>query len=310
MTSRAPARRDEAADFRRESSPHGKPSVTIDGRRSLSTRRHDFGREPLTDVYRPSRGRGPKYLFDCCSQLIARLRAASSLALFLDFDGTLVRLRHRPEEARLGVSTRRVLRRLAQHPRVTLCFISGRRRADLQRRVRIPGAYYLGLHGWEWRDDFSSPASAHKVLEAARPRIEAVVCGLEGIWVEDKKVSFVVHYRDAPQEAVRQAAAALRELREGRQSQLRVQPGKDIWEVMPRAFKGKGAAVQRLLATLPGPALVVYAGDDVTDESAFRVLRRGITIHVGPSRATQARYFVRSPAEVVSFLKKVSKEIV
>jgi trehalose-phosphatase len=307
MTSLGPEGRRRAPPL--PTKPLPKQQAKVDKRSGLGPGRNDLGRERGRGVFRPSRDSRPHYLFDCWSKVAARVQVSDSLVLFLDFDGTLVELRRRPEDACLDASTRRVLTRLARHPRVTLCFISGRRRADLHERVRIPGAYYWGLHGWERGSDFVSPAPAHHLFEMARQQIETRVRGLPGIWIEDKKVSLVVHYRDAPKPAVRQAALALRELLTGRRSQLRVQPGINSWEVMPRAFAGKGAAVQRLLASLPASTLPFYAGDDASDESAFRVLRRGITIHVGCPPGTRARYFVRSPAEVVSFLEKLSGEI-
>ena len=91
----------------------------------------------------------PPYLFNCWSQVAERVRSAHRLALFLDFDGTLVPFRTRPEEVTLSDSTRRVLARLGCHPQVWLFILSGRRRVDLQDRVGVPGLCYLGLHGWE-----------------------------------------------------------------------------------------------------------------------------------------------------------------
>jgi trehalose 6-phosphate phosphatase len=51
----------------------------------------------------------------------------------------------------------------------------------------------------------------------------------------------------------------------------------------------KGAAVRRWLAVHPEADQVLYAGDDTTDQDAFRALRgRGITIAVGPRAAGAA----------------------
>ena len=77
----------------------------------------------------------PQDLFSAWTRVARRLRLAKAIVLFLDFDGTLVRLRRKPKEVFLGEPARRLLRRLARHPRVTLCFISGRQLVDLRRRV-------------------------------------------------------------------------------------------------------------------------------------------------------------------------------
>ncbi len=251
----------------------------------------------------------PQHLFDCWSQVARHVRLAEHLVLWLDFDGTLVRLRRRPDEVWLDDSTRRVLRRLACHPRVTLCVISGRRRADVRRRVRVRGARYLGLHGWEQKGGVRKPRLSQRPLQAARRLIEPRLRGLRSIWVENKKLSFVVHYRGASPGAVRRAEAVLGEELERFGSQLGQLAGKKIWEVLPREIEGKGSAVRSLLAHFPRAVLPIYVGDDTTDESAFAVLRRGLTVRVGAPRSTGARFFLRNSEEVMSFLEKLEAEI-
>jgi trehalose-phosphatase len=51
--------------------------------------------------------------------------------------------------------------------------------------------------------------------------------------------------------------------------------------------------------------LVLYVGDDETDEDAFQALARtGVGIHVGPEiMSTRANYRLADPDEVRSFLK-------
>ncbi len=247
----------------------------------------------------------PRYLFDCWPEVARRLRAAKRLVLFLDFDGTLVRLRRRPEEVCLDDSSRRLLSRLARHPRVTLCFISGRRRSDLRRRMMVPGARYLGLHGWERGDGLVSLAPSQKLLQKARGLIEERVRGLRGIWVEDKGLSFVVHYRGARIAGARRAETAVREVLKRLGPELRQLAGSKIWEVIPKELPGKGSAVCGVLREFPGPLLPIYVGDDTADEPAFAVLRQGLTVRVGLSRPTSASFFLRNPAEVMRFLEKL-----
>src|SRR5580704_3538376 len=96
-------------------------------------------------------------------RIAERLRASRRVAFFLDFDGTLAPSVRLPEYARLPAATRHALRRLARHPRATVVVISGRRRADLRRRVAIPGVRYLGLYG---RED-SRPVRLSRLARAA-----------------------------------------------------------------------------------------------------------------------------------------------
>lgn len=251
----------------------------------------------------------PQHLFDCWSQIVRRVHLAEHLVVLLDFDGTLVRLERRPEDVRVDDSVRRMLRQLTRHPRVTLYVISGRRRADLQRHVRVPGVGYLGLHGWEKETGIPSQRSSQKLLQTARRLIEERLRGLGGVWVENKKLAFAVHYRGATAASVRHAEAALREVLQHFGLQLGQLKGNKIWEVLPREIEGKGPAVRRLLADFPRSVLPIYVGDDTTDESAFAVLRRGLTVRVGGHRPTGARFFLRNSAEVISFLHKLEAEI-
>src|ERR1700693_3295517 len=104
-------------------------------------------------------------------RVAAQIRSSSRVAVFLDFDGTLVNIAPRPDQVNLESSTRRVLRRLARHPRVTLVVISGRRRADLLRYIGLRGIRYFGLYGWERSRHSRLPASAVIALRRARMQL-------------------------------------------------------------------------------------------------------------------------------------------
>jgi trehalose-6-phosphatase len=71
----------------------------------------------------------------------------------------------------------------------------------------------------------------------------------------------------------------------------------------------KGKAAKDLLRQIPGRKVVIYAGDDTTDETAFALLRKGVTIRVGRFRETEANFFVRSPGEVQMFLEKLEETL-
>ena len=237
------------------------------------------------------------------------LAAARHLALFLDFDGTLAPLRSRPADARLDEATRALLRRLARLPSITLCIISGRRRADLQKRVNVRRAIYLGLHGWERDTGARSAIAARGLLAPARRLLTKRLSGLPHVWVGDKGPCFEVHYNGAPGATVHKARAIVREVLRPLQKHARVLPGRKVWEVLPREIEGKGAAVRALLAEFPRPVLAIYIGDDTSDESAFQVLHDGITVRVGRPRRTRAHFELRNPEEVSSFLQKVEGEV-
>lgn len=259
---------------------------------------------PLSGNYKAA-----TYLFDSWKEVRERIRAARHLAVFLDFDGSLVPLHARPDQVWLDDTGQRLLCRLARHPRVTLVLISGRRRADLRKRVNVPAARYLGLHGWEHRDGHSARPGSRRLMRLARRMMAERLRGLPGIWIEDKGPIFVVHYRNTSALATRRARKIVRETLDWMQPDLRVLAGRKVWEVVPQEIKGKGAAVSLLLEELPQPTLSIFVGDDVSDEKAFAVLRGEVTVRVGRPRRTGAHFRLRNPLEVRDFLERLQDEI-
>ena len=234
------------------------------------------------------------------TQVAPRVRAAPRCALFLDFDGTLAELTNEPDAAQLSPATRQALRTLARSPRARLFFISGRRRGDLWKRVRLPGCQYFGLFGFEDASRVGTAASA--AMQDLRARAEALITGLTHVWIEDKGLAFVLHHRDATP-AVR--ALARRRVRAALRSNpmVRLFESAHGLEVVPRDVPGKGATVRQVLRR---PALrramPIYLGDDLSDEGAFRAARHGVTIRVGKSRPTAARYRLAGTNDVLELL--------
>ncbi len=256
-----------------------------------------------------AKGLQARPLFENWESVSARLRTAQRILLLMDFDGTLVGFKPKPEEVRLDAGLRGLLQRLARRPDVTVGFISGRRRADLRRRVKVRRAQYWGLHGWEGATGLPLRRKTRKKLMTARRLLEKETQGLNGIWIEDKQASIVLHYRAASSRDARQARGVMQRVSSSFAAEFRILKGKKIWEMMPRELEGKGATVRRLAEKAEEGALVIYAGDDTTDESVFATLKSGITLHVGHNPHTQARFRVRDPEEVRRFLERLEEEL-
>src|SRR5262249_30603825 len=196
---------------------------------------------------------------------------------FRDFDGTLVAIRRSPEGVSLSPRMRQVLDRISSHPQVTAVIVSGRRRGVLRQYVRLPRVQYWGLYGWERGPVRRLPRATVWELSRARASLVAGLRDHHGVRVEDKRMSFSIHTRGAPR-GERQHAheLLLRTLRTC--SHLHVLPGTQVWEVLPKQIPGKGASIREAVQRWRSPFLPIYVGDDTTDESAFALLDRGITV--------------------------------
>jgi len=253
--------------------------------------------------------REPKYLFKHWPVIARSIRSAAGVALFLDFDGTLAPFRRRPEQVRMSQQTRDVIERLVDDPRMSVYVLSGRRRADVERRVAVRGVRCFGLHGWEG----ARPAVPHvrvaRLLRQARHQVRRRLMGVRDVWIEEKGPIFAIHVRGAPQACVRRADNIVREVMRSFRPDLRVMRGNQVWEITPREMRGKGAAVRTLLTPRSAAPLAVYVGDDITDESAFSVLRDGITVVVGARRPTKAKFALPGPTQVRLLLQKLGREL-
>jgi trehalose-phosphatase len=243
------------------------------------------------------------------SEVAPRLREAESIALFLDFDGTLAPFAPKPAAARLPWATRRVLQRLGQVPKLRIWVVSARRHDDLRARIEVPGVRCRGLYGWENGQPPPISEADRRLLERARIALAVRLAGIEGVWLENKEATVAMHWRGAPRESVHQAAQVCGSVLEPFHSKLRTIEGDHVWEVAPRGLPGKGAAARELWHTWRSHALPVYVGDNAADEPAFAALAAGITVRVGPARNTRAGFVLYGTGEVRRFLEKLEVEV-
>jgi trehalose-phosphatase len=256
-----------------------------------------------------------RHLFDCWTQVSARLRAARRVRLFLDFDGTLAPIRRTPEATALPAGTRLALGRLVRHGRVDTAIVSGRRRADLIRQVNLQRPEHLdhleywGMYGWERREGRALSADARRAVARARDRLLPRLARLPGVRVEDKAFGLSIHFRGAAPTAVRQARSRLTGVLAADGRELYVLTGDKTWNVLPFEVGGKGAAMRDALARARSSFLAIYVGDDATDEPAIAALSEGITVRVGAARGTRARFWVSNPRQVRRLIERLDGEL-
>ncbi len=248
------------------------------------------------------------HLFHCWNHVAGRFEASSTIALFLDFDGTLAPLQPRPENVWLDAATRRSLLRLARSPRFRVWIVTGRRRADVRARIRVPGLQYLGLHGWEGREAPPIQDDSRAAVACAKTWLATLLLSVPGVWIEDKGLTLAIHYQSVTEEGVRQARKFVQGVLAPFADTLQLIRGKKVWELAPREIGDKGLAVSSEMSSIGTPAMPVYIGDDRMDEPAFAALNRGITVRVGRACRTHARYRLSSVEQVREFLQLLGKD--
>jgi trehalose-phosphatase len=251
-----------------------------------------------------------RHLANAWDDVIARVRDADHRLLLLDFDGTLVGLRRHPDDVRFSERGKKILKRFVGLKNLTVAVVSGRELEQIRKLVDVEGIRYVGLHGAERLGEATVPSTAaRQMIAAALKAAQTGLKGLRGIEIENKHLSFAVHYRGARQSAVEAASRVVAEIVAKANEKLRILGGKKVWEVLPREFPGKGFAVRELFASLPDTKIAIYVGDDETDEEAFAVLPGQITVNVGTGTNTRASFYVRGPSEVLHFLSRLQKEL-
>ncbi|MDK9695434.1 MAG: trehalose-phosphatase [Siculibacillus sp.] len=203
------------------------------------------------------------------------IESRAEIALFLDFDGTLVDVATRPEDVAPPPGLVELLDRLHHALGGALAIVSGRRIADLDRLLAPATFVAAGLHGSEYRTDRTE--IVRPVALPIDPEVVTAVSRLErifpGVRVEPKGATMAVHWREAP--GVGEAVAAeLVRILDGGSDHLELTGGRMVHEIHPRHVS-EGAAVEILsgLVAFRGRRPVMI-GDDVSDESGIAAAER------------------------------------
>lgn len=243
--------------------------------------------------------------------------AGKQPAVFLDYDGTLTPIVDRPEDATISESMRDAVSGLAE--RCPVCVVSGRDRPVVQKLMGLDNLVVAGSHGFDiWSPDegtieHDAGSGFEDLLERVTARLSEEVAGVEGSSVEPKKASVAVHYRLASEEGRQEIKQSVDQILADYPEDLKVTPGKMVYEVQPKLDWDKGKAVLYLLEILEldhDGIVPMYLGDDHTDEHAFEALEgEGLGIFVGypddpevAGRTTAADYLLNTVEEVETFL--------
>jgi trehalose 6-phosphate phosphatase len=251
--------------------------------------------------------------------LAAVLADPARALVAVDFDGTLAPIVERPEDSRPADGALDALRALVDRIGA-VAVVTGRAALDVVRLGSldtVPRLHVLGHYGLEqWADgELSSPDPDPGVAAVRRRLPDLLATAPDGVHVEDKGHSLVVHTRPAADPAAALDAITPRLADLARETGLETVPGRYVVELRPPGID-KGLAVRRIAGERDARA-VVYLGDDLGDLTAFAAVEAlradgvpGVTVaSVDPDAtdtprelAERADLVLAGPDAVVSWL--------
>ncbi len=246
-------------------------------------------------------------------EIAGRLSQATRLGFFLDYEGTLRNFEESPENSAPTAEILQLVERLANCESTDAYIVSGGPRQNLENWFGATGIGLVAEHGYTWRRPGSNEweTVGETVDLDWKQRFMQVFRHFEGTtpgaMVEEKRSSLVWHYRRSdPEFGQWKSQALLGELHEMTSNlPVEIHHGHKIIEAIS-VHVNKGAALKRLLLSGQHDA-IVCAGDDITDETMFRIEDpRIISIHIGRGN-THARYRARSPKALLTLLESIFK---
>ena len=231
-----------------------------------------------------------------------RLLAEAPVALFLDFDGTLVELAATPADITVPARLGHALARLAHRLDGRLALVSGRAIEDLEAHCGPLEIDCAGSHGAERRGaDGGVLGRAPEALPQGLLDEIDRFARIKGVRYEHKPHGAALHSRAAP-ELERDCALFMRGLAD--EHGLVLKHGKRVAELV-RPGADKGQAVRAFMDDSPFAGSVpVFIGDDVTDEDGFAACAAlgGFAVAAGPRPSGTAAFHLADPAAVRDWL--------
>jgi trehalose 6-phosphate phosphatase len=226
-----------------------------------------------------------------------------------DFDGTLSAIVPEPDRAHLTPDVYQSLVELSALTPVAI--LTGRSLEDIRPRLRFEPAYVVGNHGLEGVPGCEE--SSARYLALCHDWEQAIRTALHDeafpprVWVENKRYSLSVHYRDTPDP--HQTEERLEQLFSRVAPEARVIAGKSVFSLLPPNAADKGSALQQLMRISAAPC-VIYVGDDVTDEDVFRLQRPDLlSIRIEPAAHSAAACYLPQWQDVIVLLDELIRRL-
>lgn len=254
----------------------------------------------------------------CKTEISKQVTIIKKPLLMLDFDGVLSAIAPTPDEAFISDNTVSLLKKCGELFPVAI--ITGRDLAEIKKKIDVKNILYIASHGLEWEEDGKYyakpiPREVSEAINLAKEEIKLLIENYPGMVFEDKPFTFAVHYRimdpGLVKDFIKKVKSILKPIAE--QYKLRLDHNLKTFELRPEINWDKGDSalfIEKHFNKKIGKKLIpIYIGDSLTDEDAFVALKEnGITIRVGRSKKSAAKYYIKNQKQVDSFLEWLVRE--
>ncbi|MEJ1087738.1 trehalose-phosphatase [Microbacterium sp. Mu-80] len=252
---------------------------------------------------------------DVSDAAVTAIARTPRLLVALDFDGTASELVTDPMAARAVPAVSDAIARLAVLPDTTVAFVSGRSLVHLREIAEHADdspIVLAGSHGAQYwypgagEQDAGGTDEERELRDALLDELASLMGEYPGVELETKTFGIGIHGRPADAAVEKAAFARADEVFARRARNWRRRAGDRILEFSSRD-EGKDAAIGALRARTRATG-VLFAGDDVTDEDAMRVLTaEDLGVRVGPGE-TAATLRVDDPQQIGRLLGVIATE--
>lgn len=234
------------------------------------------------------------------------------VALFLDFDGTLVEIASSPNAVKVAPGLNELLSKVSWHLNGAVAVITGRPIEAIDKHLKGSVRAVAGIHGAERRTSLGHIIHAEipaRMLDPAREAMSVFCRAHPGVVAEDKGISIALHYRNAPALGP-QCRAIVDECAAASHGQLERLDGNMVVELKPASVR-KAVAMSAYMNEPPfAGRRPVFVGDDLTDESAFVAVAHtnGYGVIVGDRTPTAASNRLASVAALHAWLTTLNEQ--
>jgi len=238
-------------------------------------------------------------------------RSAKKGLFILDYDGTLMGFKSRPEDAVPSKLLMEILEKLSKNKKNKLVISSGRDQHTLEKWFGKLPITLAAEHGASYKED----GVWHKNLPLTQPWDDEIITILQSFVdktprsrMEMKDTALVWHYRnvDGWLASLREQQLLIALIAPCTRQNLQIMRGNKVIEIKS-PYHTKGSEVRRILKNNSFD-FILAMGDDTTDEDTFRELPDdSYTIKIG-TISEIARYNLRSQTSTLPFLKRLDED--